>query len=501
MSRNILASVTLVGVTALIGAGGGYWLASSDDQTSEPPVSALKRDAEVLYWYDPMVPQQRFEKPGKSPFMDMDLVPRYANEDGDVAAISIDAGVTQNLGIRLATVSRGQLANVVEAVGVLEYNARDVALVQARAGGFVERVYRHAPGDVLDKGAALADLLIPEWTAAQEEYLALRRIGEPALLAAARQRLRLAGMPASTISQLERSGKVNASITISTPIAGVLQELDVREGMTLAAGAPLARVNGLDSVWLDVAVPEAQSQGIRVGQRATARLPALPGQLIEGEITAVLPEANAASRTLRVRVQLPNPDGLLRPGLTAQASLAGGDDASVLLIPGEAVIRTGRRSLVMLAEAGGRYRPVEVETGRESGSQTVILRGLEEGQQVVASGQFLLDSEASLRGIVATPATSDIQHDHDHDHDHGHAQPAPALHESEGRVMALADARVKIAHGPFHTLGMPGMTMAFAVADAALLQDIDVEDRVRFAVRETDEGLLIERIQPLEKQP
>lgn len=493
MSRNVLASVTLAGVTALIGAGAGYWLASSDDQVSEPVASAVESDAQVLYWYDPMVPQHRFEKPGKSPFMDMDLVPRYVNEGGDVATISIDAGITQNLGIRLATVSRGQLGNVTEAVGVLEYNARDVALVQARAGGFVERVYRHAPGDVLDKGAALADLLIPEWSAAQEEYLALRRIGEPALLAAARQRLRLAGMPASTISQLERSGKVNASITISTPIGGVLQELDVREGMTLAAGAPLARINGLDSVWLEVAVPEAQSQGIRVGQRATARLPALPGQLIEGEITAVLPEANAASRTLRVRVELPNPDGLLRPGLTAQASLAGGDDASVLLIPGEAVIRTGRRSLVMLAEPGGRYRPVEVETGRESGSQTVILRGLEEGQQVVASGQFLLDSEASLRGIVATPAARDVQHDH--------AQPAPTLHEAEGRVMALADARVKIAHGPFHTLGMPGMTMAFAVADAALLQDIEVEDRVRFAVRETDAGLLVERIQPLEKQP
>ncbi|WP_312169641.1 efflux RND transporter periplasmic adaptor subunit [Stutzerimonas kunmingensis] len=493
MSRNVLASVTLAGVTALIGAGAGYWLASSDDQVSEPVTSAVESDAQVLYWYDPMVPQHRFEKPGKSPFMDMDLVPRYANEGGDVATISIDAGITQNLGIRLATVRRGQLVNVTEAVGLLEYNARDVALVQARAGGFVERVYRHAPGDVLDKGAALADLLIPEWSAAQEEYLALRRIGEPALLAAARQRVRLAGMPASTISQLERSGKVNASITISTPIGGVLQELDVREGMTLAAGAPLARINGLDSVWLEVAVPEAQSQGIRVGQRATARLPALPGQLIEGEITAVLPEANAASRTLRVRVELPNPDGLLRPGLTAQASLAGGDDASVLLIPGEAVIRTGRRSLVMLAEPGGRYRPVEVETGRESGSQTVILRGLEEGQQVVASGQFLLDSEASLRGIVATPAARDVQHDH--------AQPAPTLHEAEGRVMALVDARVKIAHGPFHTLGMPGMTMAFAVADAALLQDIEVEDRVRFAVRETDAGLLVERIQPLEKQP
>jgi len=265
--------------------------------------------------------------------------------------------------------------------------------------------------------------------------------------------------------------------------------------MTLAAGGPLGRINGLDSVWLEVAVPEALSAGIRVGQLATARLPALPGERIEGEVSAVLPEANAASRTLRVRVQLPNPDGLLRPGLTAQATLDGGDHTAVLLIPSEALIRTGRRTLVMLAEAGGRYRPVEVMTGRDSGNQAVILDGLEEGQQVVASGQFLLDSEASLRGIVAPPIASDAAHAHEH------SQVRPALHESEGRVLALSDTRVKIAHGPFHTLGMPGMTMSFEVADTALLEGIAAEDRVRFAVRETDEGLLVERVQVLEEQP
>ena len=495
MSRNTFANLSLAALTALLGGAAGYWLASQNEHGAEHLEPAVASQAQVLYWYDPMVPQHRFDKPGKSPFMDMDLVPRYAGEDGDAAAINIDAGITQNLGVRLASVTRGQLASQVEAVGVLEYNARDVAVVQARAGGFVERVYRHAPGDLLDKGTPLADLLIPEWSAAQEEYLALRRIGEPALLEAARQRLRLAGMPAATISQLERSGKVSASITISTPIAGVLQELDVREGMSLAAGAPLARINGLDSVWLEVAVPEAQSTGIRVGQRATARLSAMPGERIEGTITAVLPEANAASRTLRVRVQLPNPQGLLRPGLTAQATLNGADNTSVLLIPSEAVIRTGRRSLVMLAEAGGRYRPVEVETGRDSGSQTAIVAGLEEGQQVVASGQFLLDSEASLRGIVASPATGNTGHAHDH------AQIAPALHESEGRVLALSENRLKIAHGPFHTLGMPGMTMSFAVADTALLRGVQAQDRIRFAVRETDQGLLIERVQLMEKQP
>ena len=399
--------------------------------------------------------------------------------------------------MRLATVRRGPLASRIDAVGVLEYNARDVALVQTRAGGFVERVYRHAPGDLIEKGAPLADLLIPEWAAAQEEYLALRRAGDAALLDAARQRLRLAGMPASTISRLERSGKIDATISVIAPLAGVLQELEVREGMTLAAGAPLARINGLDSVWLEVAVPEAQSAGIQVGQQAAARLPALPGQVIEGEVSAVLPEARAASRTLRVRVQLPNPEGRLRPGLTAQVALAGSETAAVLLVPSEAVIRTGRRALVMLAEAGGRYRPVEVETGRESGSHTAILRGLEEGQQVVASGQFLLDSEASLRGIVAAPVVDAAAHGHVH----GAVQPAPALHEAEGRVLSLDGEQLRIAHGPFNTLGMPGMTMRFPVADVALLQGVQPQARIRFAVRETDQGLLIERLQLLEQQP
>jgi Cu(I)/Ag(I) efflux system membrane fusion protein len=304
-------------------------------------------------------------------------------------------------------------------------------------------------------------------------------------------------MPASTISRLERSGKIDATISVIAPLAGVLQELEVREGMTLAAGAPLARINGLDSVWLAVAVPEAQSAGIQVGQQAAARLPALPGQVIEGEVSAVLPEASAASRTVRVRVQLPNPEGRLRPGLTAQVALAGSETAAVLLVPSEAVIRTGRRALVMLAEAGGRYRPVEVETGRESGSHTAILRGLEEGQQVVASGQFLLDSEASLRGIVAAPVVDAAAHGHVH----GAVQPAPALHEAEGRVLSLDGEQLRIAHGPFNTLGMPGMTMRFPVADVALLQGVQPQARIRFAVRETDQGLLIERLQLLEQQP
>lgn len=493
MSMRIGPTVALCGLTLALGAGGGYWFAqqrSSEVVDKLDPVASAQHDRAVLYWYDPMYPQQHFDKPGKSPFMDMQLVPRYADAAADSAAISIDPRLTQNLGLRLATVARGPLASSLEVSGVLAFNARDVAVVQARTSGFVERVYPHAPGDVLAAGAPLADLLVPEWAAAQEEFLALARSGDAELLAAARQRLRLAGMPATLIARVERSGKAQPTLTIASPIGGVLQELAVRTGMSVAAGATLARVNGVESVWLELAVPEAEAGALAAGQTVEARLPAFAGEVLSGRVAAILPEANADSRTLRVRVELANPDGRLRPGLSAQVRLNRASEQGVLWVPSEAVIRTGRRALVMLAEDAGRYRPVEVRPGPESDGRTVVLSGLAEGQQVVASGQFLLDSEASLRGVVAgAPATPEPAAD------------APVLHEAEGKIVEIGDGSVTLAHGPFRTLGMPGMTMSFPLADPALLQGLKVGDRVRFAVRESDAGLVVERLEKQGDQP
>ncbi|SFQ48739.1 membrane fusion protein, Cu(I)/Ag(I) efflux system, partial [Geopseudomonas sagittaria] len=353
MSVRIGSTIAWGGLTLVLGAGGGYWLAqqrSSEAVDKVEPTATAQHDRPVLYWYDPMYPQQRFDKPGKSPFMDMQLVPRYTDAAADSAAVSIDPRLTQNLGLRLATVARGPLATSLEVSGVLAFNERDVAVVQARTSGFVERVYSHAPGDVLAAGAPLADLLVPEWAAAQEEFLALARSGDAELLAAARQRLRLAGMPATLIARVERSGKAQPTLTIASPISGVLQELAVRTGMSVAAGATLARINGLDSVWLELAVPEAEAGVLAAGQTVEARLPAFAGEVLTGRVAAILPEANADSRTLRVRVELANPDGRLRPGLTAQVRLNRASEQGVLWVPSEAVIRTGRRALVMLAE-------------------------------------------------------------------------------------------------------------------------------------------------------
>lgn len=395
--------VWLAGLALAVGVGGGYGLAYQRMKGVTASTPAPSAEPKALYWYDPMFPQQKFDKPGKSPFMDMQLVPRYASGAEGSATVSIDPGLSQNLGLRVAPVSRGAFTSSLDVSGVLAFNERDVAVIQARTNGFVERVYARAPGDVLTAGAALADIIVPEWTAAQSEFLALRRSGDADLIAAARQRLRLTGMPASLIAQVERSGKVQSELTVTSPLGGVLQELDVRAGMTVATGETLARVNGLESVWLAVAVPESQTGSVAVGQAVEARLPAFPGGVFNGTVSAILPDTNPDSRTLRVRVELANADGRLRPGMTAQVRLNRSTGQDSLWVPSEAVIRTGKRALVMLAEDAGHYRPVEVRLGQESVGRTVILEGLAEGQSVVTSGQFLLDSEASLKGIVAEP--------------------------------------------------------------------------------------------------
>lgn len=477
----------LLGITLVLGVAGGYWFAHL--RTSGVPSSATEQslnspdERKALYWYDPMYPQQKFDKPGKSPFMDMQLVPQYAGGAGDRATVSIDPSLTQNLGLRFATVTLGIFDSSLDVTGVLAFNERDVAVIQARTPGFVERVYAHAPGDVLKANAALADILVPEWAAAQTEFLALKHNGDVDLLAAARQRLRLTGMPAALITQVERSGKVQPNLTLTSPISGVLQELNVRAGMTVSAGDTLARVNGLSSVWLAVAVPESDAGSIIVGQAVEARLPAFPGATLSGKVSAILPETNPDSRTLRVRVELPNPDGRLRPGLTAQVRLNSSTGQSVLWVPSEAVIRTGRRALVMLAEDAGRYRPVEVQLGQESDGKTAIVKGLEEGKKVVTSGQFLLDSEASLRGIVASSEKESPA-----------SAAASGFHEADGQIVEINDKEVTLAHGPFKTLGMPGMTMTFPLASPALMQGLKAGDKVRVAVSQTDDGLRVERL-------
>jgi Cu(I)/Ag(I) efflux system membrane fusion protein len=361
----------------------------------------------VLYWQDPMAPGQKFDKPGKSPFMDMQLVPVYADGGGDDGAVAISPRVQQNLGVRIAEVRSGSLASTVEAVGSVAYNERDVAVVQARSNGFLERLYVRAPLDPVRKGQPLAELYVPDWVAAQEEYLSAKRIsahpdakGFADLAAAAAQRMRLVGMSDEQIRAVEASGKVQPRLTITAPIGGVLGEIAAREGMTVMAGAPLFRINGLSSIWVNAELPERQAALVRPGNPVRARAPALPGMSFQGKVSAILPEVNPATRTLKARVELANPGARLVPGMFATIEFAPAARRDMLLVPSEAVIQTGKRSVVIVAQGDGKFAPVDVEIGLDSDGQTEIRKGLTLGQKIVVSGQFLVDSEASLKGTT-----------------------------------------------------------------------------------------------------
>lgn len=451
----------------------------------------------VLYWHDPMVPGPKFDKPGKSPFMDMQLVPMYADEAGDEGKISISPRVQQNLGIRTAEVSKGNLASALEAVGSVAYNERDVALVQARSNGFIERLYVRAPLDPVKKGQPLAELYVPEWVAAQEEYLSIKRMGNGAgtegLLDAARQRMRLAGMTDEQIRLVESSGKTHARLIVTAPVSGVVAELGAREGMTVMAGAPLFRINGLRTVWVNAEVPENFAAQVRPGNVVEGRTPALPGKVFKGGVGAILPEVNPATRTLKARIELANPSGQLVPGMFVTVNMRPATRQEVLLVPSEAVIQTGKRSVVMVALEEGMFAPVDVEIGAEANGQTEIRKGLEAGQKVVVSGQFLIDSEASLKGTATRMSDMPAPES---------GKAAGPTHRGTGKVESIGKDEITLSHGPIPSLQWGEMTMGFKPPEGGLPKNVAVGDSVVFEIRQTKDGMFeITTISPTATAP
>jgi Cu(I)/Ag(I) efflux system membrane fusion protein len=461
--------VALVAAAAVLG-GGGYaaYQAGMARGMKMAAREAAPADSgrRILYWHDPMVPGQRFDKPGKSPFMDMPLQPVYEDEAGRQGGVAIDPSMQQSLGVRTAEVRKGTLAPVVEAVGNVAYNERETALVQARSNGFVERLYVRAPLDPVRKGEPLAQLYVPDWVAAQEEFLSARRMAGTSLEAVvdgARQRMRLAGMSDEQIRVVESTGKVQARLTLVAPATGVVAELGAREGMTVAPGSLLFRINGLDTVWVNAEVPEAQSGEVQVGNPVEARTPGLPGKVFKGKVSAILPEVNPTTRTLKARVELANPRTELKPGMFATVNFTPVARREALLVPSEAVIRTGRRTVVIVTQGDGRFAPVDVQAGLEAGGETEIRSGLAAGQRVVLSGQFLIDSEANLRASETRMA-------------------GPAYHRGTGKVLSVSpmSSYVELEHDPIASLKWPAMTMGFQVEDKSQLLDLKEGDRVEF---------------------
>lgn len=380
-------------VVALSGAG-GWWLAKS---RSAPHRHLLEKRVDArgaTYYTCPMHPQVRLDAPGQCPICGMTLVKRTdgaeAPADPATPLVQVAPGAMQALGIRTAAVERGEVTPRVEAVGSVALDERRIVTVESRAAGWIEKLEVRAEGDVVRKGQVLARLYAPELFAAQQELKLAKAGGDATLTRAAEQRLRLLG---GSIGD-ERSA-------VTAPASGFVVELMAREGAQLSPGMPLMKIADLSQVWVLAEVPEAAAGSVRPDAKAVARFASLPGRTFEGRVDYVYPQLEPVTRSLKIRLVFDNADAVLSPGMFANVSFAGEARPGVVTVPTEAVIRTGRRAVVMVSEGSGRYRPVRVETGAERGDRIEIVSGLEPGQQVVVSGQFLIDSEASLLGAYS----------------------------------------------------------------------------------------------------
>lgn len=392
-------TLTAIAIAVIVAAGGGYYAGTKRPHQIATPSQPAER--KVLYWYDPMVPGQRFDKPGKSPFMDMDLVPRYADEEKAAAGVSISTQQQQNLGMKTARAQVRQLVSPFSAFATVSTDERSVSVVSAPANGVVTKLFVNAPQQQVKAGEPLAQLWIPQWTTAQQEYLAVRQLGDAGLTQAARERLALQFMPEEVIRTLERSGKPQTTMTLRAAQAGYVVKLDVREGAQITATAPLFEVASLEPVWLVIDYPQTQAQSLAVGNKMVATSESWPGEQFHGTVSELLPQMETTTRTLKARVVLENPGQKLKPGMYLTVARAEESKRPpVLAVPEEAVINSGGSSRLLIATGDGYFHPVNVETGLTAQGWTEIRSGLKEGDSVVTSGQFLIDSEASLRSVM-----------------------------------------------------------------------------------------------------
>lgn len=467
MKKTVIAILIAAGLAGAAGYSIGRW----HDMPGPGADNAAAAERKVLYWYDPMVPGQRFDKPGKSPFMDMPLVARYADEGKEGEdGVAVSPRQQQNLGMTTAKVEKRGLASAFSAFATVTTDDRGIQTVPSPASGVVEKLFVRAPQQWVQKGEPLARLWIPQWTTAQQEYLAVRQLGDGALTRAARDRLALQFMPESIIQLVERSGKPQTRLTLRAEQAGYVVKLDSREGAQVAATQTLFELASLDPVWLVVDYPQTQAQTLSAGSEIQATSVSWPGEVFHGRVSELLPQLETTTRTLKARVVLDNPQQKLKPGMFLTVTQAdSAKQPAVLVIPEEALIATGAANRVLLATGEGHFQPRSVTTGRTAQGWTEVLSGLQEGDAVVTSGQFLIDSEASLRS--ALPAAS--------------VEKKAQQYESTGVVKAIDDGSVTLAHQPVPALNWGAMTMDFALTRPQ--PDIKVGQSVMFSFTLDDE--------------
>ncbi len=413
---NVVRWVLFGGLTLLALISIASWVTwRTDEERSHATPAGSKARAGAVLYRCPMHPNYTSDKPGECPICGMTLervdgLETHDAHAGDVpglATVQIPAERTQRIGVRLARVERGTLGEGSPLVGFVAPDETRLRRVQLRVAGWVQDVAMNRTGETVRAGQPMLSLYSPELVQSEREYLIA--LGEGQGMAghdagardAARERLRQMGIPDDEVARLEREHTASSKLALRSPVTGTVLERDVVEGQYVDAGTPLFTVADLSRVWVLVDLYEIDMGRVRVGDRARFVADGLPGRTFEGAIDFIYPTVSNETRTLKARLSLENGERLLRPGMYGQVDVASRRDATPLVVPAESVVNTGEVTYVFLARGGGRFEPRRVWTGSGDGDRITVLRGLDEGDTVVASASFLIDSESRMRAAIA----------------------------------------------------------------------------------------------------
>ncbi|NOH78782.1 efflux RND transporter periplasmic adaptor subunit [Vibrio sp. RE86] len=480
MSTFKVATVALL-VGGAVGFGVNHYLSGMNHSipiSNDGVASETVASDEPLYWVAPMDPNYQRDKPGKSP-MGMDLIPVYADDlngaNDKPGTVKIDPAVENNLGVKTAVAEHALLSPRIETVGYIAFDESQLWQTNVRVSGWVEKLYINAVGEKVKQGEVLFTLYSPELVKAQEELISAYKTKRQGMIKGATDRLLTLGVDRSQIKAIARLGKASQTIEVKAPADGVIASLNIREGGYLSPAQAVISAGPLDEVWVDAEVFERQSHWIKQGSQASMTLDALPGGEWKGEVDYVYPILDPNTRTLRVRLRFENAQGELKPNMFANVALNPVTSDQVLTIPRSAVIHSGGMTRVVLAEGEGKYRSARIEVGREAADKIEVLQGLLDGQEVVTSAHFMLDSESSQSADLSRI--------------NGVEAPAETAWATGEITDVMADHRMlTINHQPVPEWEWPGMVMNFNVAQGVAFDSFNQGQLIEFEMQKSDSG-------------
>lgn len=477
MSLNKTIVITAI-ISAMIGAG-AVSLFPSSNITSD---SVDSSENKPLYWVAPMDSNYRRDKPGKSP-MGMDLIPVYEEESGDdhgPGAIKIAPHVVNNLGVRTASVTKESMHTEISTVGYVQYDQDKLLHIHPRVDGWIKKLYVKAAGNPVAQGQPLYTLYSPQLVNAQEEFLIALKRNNKSLILAARERLRALQLSSDFIKSLEKNREVQQTITFYSPQAGVVDGLKIREGFYVKPGNTLMSIGKLDQVWVEAEVFERDASLVKEGLSVTMSLDYLPGKEWMGVVDYVYPTLNSKTRTLRVRLKFDNSALELKPNMFAQVSIHADKTENVILVAKEAVIRTGKQDRVVLALGDGQFKSIEISVGRVGQEHVEVLAGLTEGDVVVTSAQFLIDSESSKSSDFKRMSYED------------ESEVSSATVNGVINSIDVETRVVNISREEIEKWNRPAATMDFIFADDIDISAFNLSDNVRFTFEIRDDFIITE---------